>query len=418
MTSIMAFPCQTRWTLRDLGLLAALLTLLTMHMSGYLNWANDNGVLPFKPRDFTVACCGAAFFFIASNRTAWCLSALALLSLPLIRVMDAGLLERFTQTMWGDHPTYVMQLAANALIAAMIAASLATPKGMQIAVIIAVVTILLCTASNLYEWLGMAVYTRIPGRVSGLLVDPNASPIVICLMLGIVLTYSQRFWWNVLLLGISAVGVSLPLSRSGAIIFWIMTISYVLVNFRAHKTGLIAIISVAIPVGGIGLAVLSESAERRGTVRDENAQSRVQALYELDFEKLWSGERAKDLRDGWEAAMEKPVLGHGTGAGNTQWQPHNQIVAIWDDLGIGGVLLFAGLLIHLTVLCAKGGGRGFECLIPLWGYIPFSQVLMETSAYWYCAMACACAVSSRRISIAWMGAKRNPAENPTSGAYA
>ncbi len=418
MTSIMPPSHQTRWTLRDLGLLAALTTLLTLLMSGYLNWANDNGVLPVKPRDLTVACCGAAIFFIASNRTSWCLPALAMLSLPVLRFMDAGLLERFTQTMWGDHPTYVMQLAANAFVAAVIAASLATPKGMQIAVIISVVTILLCTASNLYEWLGMATYTRIPGRVSGWLVDPNASPIVICLLLGIVLTHSLRFWWNMLLLGISAVGVSLPLSRSGAIIFWIMTICYVVVNFRAHKTGLIAIISVAIPVGGIGLAVLSESAERRGTVRDENAQSRVQALYELDFEKLWSGERAKDLRDGWEAAMEKPVFGHGTGAGNTKWQPHNQFVAIWDDLGICGVLLYAGLLIHLSVICAKAGGRGFACLIPLWGYIPFSQVLMETSAYWYCATVCACAVSSRRISITWTAARRNAAETSTSGAYA
>lgn len=418
MTSILTSSCQTRWTLRDLGLLAALLLLLSLLMSGYLNWADDNGVLPVKPRDLTIACCGAAFFFIATSRTTWCLSALALMSMPMIRLLDAGLLERFTKTLWGDHSIYVMQLAANALITAVILASLATPKGMQIAVIISVVTILLCTASNLYEWLGMAVYTRIPGRVSGWLVDPNASPIVMCLLLGIVLTYSQRFWWNLLLLGISAVGVSLPLSRSGAIIFWIMTLCYVLVNFRAHKAGLIAIIAVAIPVGGIGLAVLSESAERRGTVRDENAQSRVQALYELDFEKLWSGERAKDLRDGWEAAMEKPVFGHGTGAGNSPFQPHNQFVAIWDDLGICGVLVYAGLLIHLSVLCTKAGGRGFECLIPLWGFTLFSQTLMETSAYWYCAMVCACAVSSRRISIAWLGARRNQASTPTSDVYA
>ncbi len=407
-----------RWTLRDLGLLASLIVLLAPLMCGYLAWANDNGALPLKPRDLTIACCGAAIFFIATNRTSWCLPALAMLSLPVIRLMDAGFLERFTQTMWGDHPTYVMQLAANALVAAVIATSLATPKGLRIAIIISVVTILLCTASNLYEWLGMAIYTRIPGRVSGWLVDPNASPIIMCLLLGIVLTYSNRFWWNVLLLGISAVGVSLPLSRSGAIIFWIMAISYVLVNFRAHKTGLIAIIAVAIPVGGIGLAVLSESAERRGTVRDENAQSRVQALYELDFEKLWSGERAKDLLDGWEAAMQKPVFGHGTGAGNTQWQPHNQFVAIWDDLGIGGVILFAGLLIYLTSACVKAGGRGFACLIPLWGYIPFSQVLMETSAYWYCATACACAVTARRYSISLLGSQRSPVNNPTSDVYA
>jgi hypothetical protein len=87
-----------------------------------------------------------------------------------------------------------------------------------------------------------------------------------------------------------------------------------------------------------------------GVIANEDVGSRLQAIYDLDFEKIKSPERAKDLQDGWEAVSRAIMFGHGTGAGTNRWQPHNQFVSIWLDIGIFGVVFFAGLLFTLALV--------------------------------------------------------------------
>ena len=45
------------------------------------------------------------------------------------------------------------------------------------------------------------------------------------------------------------------------------------------------------------------------------------------------------------------LWGHGTGAGTSVWKPHNQIVSLWIDIGIPGVLLYIGSLLLMTFRC-------------------------------------------------------------------
>ena len=85
------------------------------------------------------------------------------------------------------------------------------------------------------------------------------------------------------------------------------------------------------------------------------------------------------------------LFGHGTGAGTNQWQPHNQFVSIWLDIGIFGVVFFAGLVFTLAIVSMRQRFRAFFCIIPVLLFIPCSQVLIEAPVYWF-AISVACHV--------------------------
>jgi hypothetical protein len=125
----------------------------------------------------------------------------------------------------------------------------------------------------------------------------------------------------------------------------------------------------------------------------------MKAIWELDFERIKSPERGKDLQDGWEAAGKKPLWGHGTGAGTSIWKPHNQIVSLWIDIGVIGVLLYIGSLLLLTFRCFTHNLRGFYCLVPLWLFVPCSQILIESPHYWFAAAVCCNLVFAGRFRL-------------------
>jgi hypothetical protein len=124
-----------------------------------------------------------------------------------------------------------------------------------------------------------------------------------------------------------------------------------------------------------------------------------------------SQERMKDLHDGWEGVTESPVFGHGTGSASSHWQPHNQWVGIWLDIGVIGPLLFGGTLLFLSARVLMSGGKGLFGLVPLWGFTVFSQNLVETAGYWFCAGVVALVSTQSRFRLAL----RRPTPQPTLG---
>ncbi len=384
-----------QWTTMAIALL-----LLVPMMSEAMPRLFEQGSLPFKPRDYKIGLSLIGLVLVIINRPAICLPALLLLLIPIIRLADAAILERFSvQSVMGDHANYVMSRASDLLVTIVGVGLLFTQHGYRIAVWVAVGTIFVVTGSTIYEWSGHAQWTAVPGRASGFLVDPNAPGIVLGLFLGIVLTLNKSFWWNVALIIVSWVGIALTLSRSGMIGLALIVVVYLIANLRKRGGALILIIAACAPLAIAGVAFLTASTERQGVVKDENATRRVQAIYELDFAKLWSGERAKDLSDGWEAVMKKPMLGHGTGSGTFWWQPHNEFVTLWVELGVAGPLLFFGLLMMLIIGVARSRFRGFYGIVPVLFYIPFSQVMIEWPSYWFAAAVVACVTSPKRYAL-------------------
>lgn len=375
---------------RSRTLTAVAIAMLVPITTCWLSWNYEKAGFFIKPRDFTVGMGALLMILIAANRPTLCWPALLPAFFLLVRVFDAAALERASITELGTHSFYVMIMLSNFLVTLLFLFIPSTERGMETTRWLATATILGCAAANFYEWLGHGSFTRIPGRMSGFLEDPNHSPILICLLLGVLFTVNPNFWWNMAVVGIATAGIAVTLSRSGMAVFAAMVLPYIAIHFRERARGLLIIAAVSIPLAGAGLSMLGESS-RSGIVANDDVDSRMQAIYDLDFEKIKSPERAKDLQDGWEAVSQAILFGHGTGSGSNYWQPHNQIVTIWLDIGIFGMLFFTGFILALLIASMRQRFRAIFCIVPVLLFIPCSQILIETPVYWF-AISVACHV--------------------------
>jgi len=380
-------------------LLLAALALLVPAMTKALYWADGAGVIPFKPRDYTLLTLAAAGVMSLLNKPSICPPAFLMLIVPLLRVLDAAFLQRFTITALGDHSVVVMSLLSNFLVTFTTVLLLSTEPWRRVAMWAAVCTAVLSAGCVYYEWLGFRAFTRIPGRMAGFPDDPNDPPIIITLMLSVIFTLNPRFWWNVVLIGFVSPAIALTLSRSGMAVYSCLMLCYIIGNLRKHFMGMLLLVAISVPLAIGGVAILAQTSTKVGIMTNKDTTDRLKAIYELDFERIKSPERGKDLQDGWEAAGKKPLWGHGTGAGTSIWKPHNQIVSLWIDIGIPGVLLYIGGLLVLTIRCFLVKLRGFYCLVPLWLFIPCSQILVESPHYWFAAAVCCNLVYSGRFRL-------------------
>jgi O-antigen ligase len=195
-------------------------------------------------------------------------------------------------------------------------------------------------------------------------------------MLGIAFALGKSFRFNCLLIATAYVGVGLTYGRSGFIVLTLMSGFYILANARRHLNFLILGAAIAIPLIGVGVAVL-QSQTQRGILQNKDTTDRLEAILNLDLDKLKSPERAKDLADAMEAVLKKPFLGHGTGVSGALWAPHNEYVSLWLELGIPGLVLFIGTLGILCLRSLMMGGRAGYLLFAMIAYTPAGQGRIE-----------------------------------------
>lgn len=416
MPALVPLPAASdRWTTPERILCAIMLAFLVPNFSHAMYCGFEEGWWPLKPRDFNLGLAACAALTILFCKPAFSMMALALLTIPLPRILDAALLRRYEMLEYGGHNVYVFMMISLWVISAVGVLSIGTARGTQMAATVAVTTILACVAANLYEWLGFASWTLIPGRVAGWHLDPNNSPIIICLMLGILFTVQPRFWWNVLWISVATVGVAVTMSRSGMAVFFVMVSLYIAGNMRHHFKGIALIALGGVPLLIAGLGILSASNSSKGIRKNDDNVARMEAIYRLDFEKLKSPERKKDLLDAWEAVGNSPVTGFGMGSGELKWRPHNMIIAHWLDVGIFGVLQYVGGLVVFTLCSLLNRCRAIFCLVPLWLFIPCSQALLETTAYWFTWGVAAYTLFPKRFTLA-LASRDAPAAGRTARA--
>jgi O-antigen ligase len=332
------------------------------------------GLSPLKPILFTLF---AVFVIIASsflNRPRLAPVVFLVLLLPLVRVFDAVVLKRAEFTYAGQTEMDMMRMI---IVLIAILAVLATDDGLKIALGAAILSIFLTTGSEIFEMLGFAKFTSIPGRFSGFNGHPNFPPILLCEMLGIAFALCQNFRFNFLLILVAYVGVGLTYGRSGFVVLTLMSGCYILMNARRNLNFLVICVAITVPLAGIGIAVL-QSQTQKGIIKNKDTTDRMEAILNLDFDKLKSPERAKDVGDAWEAVMKKPFLGHGTGVSGARWAPHNEYVSIWLELGFLGLLLFVGTFGILILRSILTGGKAGYLVFAMFAYTPAGQGRIET----------------------------------------
>lgn len=353
------------------------------------------GISPIKPSLFTFGsvffCIGVALF----NKPKLCLATLGIALLPTVRFFDAAVLRRF-ESSFQDQIT--MDLARMMMVLVAMIAVLSTEKWQKTALWAAVCAMLLTTGSEIYEMLGYATFTSIPGRYAGFNSHPNFPPVLLCEMLGIVFALSKNFKFNCLMIAVAVPGVGLTYGRSGMIVLALVCGAYVLLNARRNMGFLIVVAAVCLPLLGVGMALL-QSGTQKGVMKDKNTADRLEAIYNLDFEKLKSPERVKDVSDAWEAVQRKPVFGHGTGISGTQYAPHNEYVSLWLEMGIPGLILFVGTWLWLITRSVMTGGKAGYLVFALLAYTPVGQGRMEVPHFSLAMVTAACVLWPKRYGF-------------------
>lgn len=360
-----------------------LIALWVPHATSAIGWLNTNGLFPIKPRDYTLGLSALCIGCLLFSRPVIIPAMLALLVCPVVEIAEAAILRRFEVLDLGDHNAFLLNISSSQIVTTIGIFSLASRNGKTTAIHLSLATLAVTVASLVAEVMGVREFTNVPGRPSGFPGDPNNTCILMDLMLSVLFMLETRFWRNILVAAVVAVATTITLSRSGMMLFAALFGSYILVNLRKHFTGLFLAGFATIPAAVLGLSIFAGAVGGDGVVKDRNAQDRFDAIFSMDFEKMKSAEREGVLKDGIEAVTKDPLSGYGTGSGTTFWMPHNQFVSIWLDLGVLGPILFMGVLFFVSAFVLAAGGRGGWALIPAFGFIPFSQVLLFNPAYWY-----------------------------------
>lgn len=369
----------------------------------------DAGLQPIKPILFTVGAVFTCIMVSLVNKPRLCLATLGIALLPAARLFDAAVLRRFDSS-FQDQIT--MDLARMMLVLVAIIAVLSTEKWEKTALWAAICAMLMTTGSEIYEMLGFAKFSSIPGRYAGFNGHPNFPPVLLCEMLGIIFALSKNFRFNCLMIAVALPGVALTYGRSGMVVLALLCGAYVLLNARRNFGFLMILSAVTLPLLSIGTAVL-QSGTHQGVMKDKNTADRLEAIYNLDFEKLKSPERVKDFNDAWEAVLEKPLLGHGTGISGTYYAPHNEYASLWLEVGIPGLTLFIGTWLWLITRSFLTGGRAGYLIFALIAYTPFGQGRIEMPHFSLAMVSAACVLWPRRYQLTLRSLKNAPQAAPS-----
>lgn len=405
MNPIATMPRATGWTrFREWVLVWVCGSMLGALAADAVIGSYNAGITSLKPALFTMASVFLCITVALVNKPRLCLATLGVALLPTMRFLDAAVLRRFDSS-FQDQIT--MDLARMMLVLLAVIAVFSTEKWEKTALWVAVSAMLLTTGSELAEMLGLAKFTSIPGRYAGFNSHPNFPPVLLCEMLGIVFALSKNFRFNCLMIAVAVPGVALTYGRSGMIVLALLCGTYILLNARRNFRFLMLVAAVALPLVGVGMTLL-ESGTHHGAMKDKNTADRLEAIYNLDFDKLKSPERVKDLSDAWEAVLQKPLFGHGTGISGTTLAPHNEYVSLWLEMGIPGLLLFVGTWLWLFIRSVMTGGRAGYLLFALIAYTPFGQGRMEVPHFSVAMVAAACVMWPRRYRLTLRSLKPTP----------
>lgn len=374
--------------------------LLVPQVTGFLQWGSRQGLMPVPPAVYVGAMSLLNIMLLLPRKPFTSHTSLIVILLCIWRLLDA-LTQRYgPPDSFAASTTRISVTLGFALLSILISGVAVRDHALPLCSA-ATVSILVSTGANLAELAGMIKNSSVPGRAAGFIPDANDSAIAIICMLALLLTLQRHFWFSTAMIAIALIGVIPTLSRSGFMILSIVILTFFAQNIRRHSGKILASIGLFIALGIVAVAIISTSSNLRN---DVNVQERLGAIFGGNTSKLESSERMKDFNDGLEGAMLRPLFGHGIGSGSggtlpEQWRPHNQLVSIWIELGLIGAGVYLLIVLIMLWKCLTAPSAALLCSIPVIAFLPFSQTLADTAAYWLLAMVAALRSSSRPVQF-------------------
>ena len=391
---------------------AVFAALTVPYATNFIQWANTNGYFPLRPAIYLVLASITCVTVTLGRRPDFTLTTLCILLFHGLYICENVILHRY------DHPDgkFYPLMTHGAMLLSTLCISwflgvMHRYSSLPILVSAALV-VSICSLTNIAEWFGVHQFTIVLGRAAGFHGDPNNASIAIVLALAVFLTFSKNIWLSFGLIALSFVAVAITLSRSGIIAEILVSASFLIVSYRKKPAAVVQAVAITVPIVIIGIVYMISNMSSE-VLRESDIQDRLGALMGKDSEKMASGERMKDLTDGLHAVRDRPVFGYGVGAGTEKWQPHNQVISIWLDGGIvlGGLYLL--ILGAMTVKVIASRGKGGLCLLAVLIFIPFSQLLHTSLAYWTTCIIVINLTSTRFIALQWSRPEEGTYENST-----
>jgi O-antigen ligase len=361
--------------------------------TGFIGFCFDEGLTKLRPAYYLAGVSAAVTISLGLRRYRPSLTTALLISLLLVRLLDAAILQRIHVLI--DNPASTIAVAFIFSISLSYVAS--DRRLVRICMIgCAISTIFACSLVNSWEWLHPGYFSAAQGRSAGWLENPNDSAMAICFMLGLLLSLRIPAWLTAPAAVMSFLGVYFSLSRTGIILLGAIGLGSLLAVLRR---GLAFSISLSLLITLFGY-LINRTVDFRGLATNTVAER--QALFTGDVNMSLSDDARIELfREGIEGIKAEPAFGYGAGASwGMPFEPHNEYVATWLDSGILGFLLFVAGLFSLTRDCFLRDKQLLIGAVPLALGAFFSHNLLESKSFlfaWICLAGLACSGEKKHL---------------------
>jgi hypothetical protein len=368
--------------------------LFVPYLTGAISYGYGHGWFPIRPVIYLLSMGFACLYACRGRGAMFPKTTLLIMAVLVCRMVDVGVLQRFETPEGNVEMAVSIGSSLFIVLVGAISISVWAQRDSKAIFVASFLTMVIGIVVNLLEFMGYGAFSSVPGRAAGFLVDANDSSIAIVNSLAVCLTLSKSFWKKALMLGAAATGIVPTFSRSGMLVYALICVVFVFLHFRQYTRQIVTMAVSGITLGVVGLGAF------RLTVTDGNAKARMEAIFGGDTKKLGSSERLKDVEDGIAGAMQRPILGHGVGAGSSKWQPHNEFVSLWVEHGIVGAVGIVGIWVFMFFKCLLQKGTGVLMILPHIAFVPFTQMQMETISVFYSALLVAHLTSRSPIRFA------------------
>lgn len=183
--------------------------------------------------------------------------------------------------------------------------------------------------------------------------------VVLCLHQGVQQHGLKKWpWWVMAAMAIISV-TNLSQGRTGFIVLFVALVTFIVINLngRHMKFAFLGLF--------IGAALIYTSSE---IMQQRFEQATTEAKNSAEIQKNSIGGRIYNYKTTVSMFLEKPIIGHGTGAYHTEicrflndpqdcaifnWHPHNQFLFLGAEHGIFGILLYILLISLMYTLALK-----------------------------------------------------------------
>jgi hypothetical protein len=271
---------------------------------------------------------------------------LGILSLPILLMLLSS--HSFERGAYTSQVAVVITFATASVIAL-------RPDLRQTVAAAAFAVVAVATALNLFElFVQNNVWSVAPGRSAGFYVNPNISgEALVGYGLAFLFARSKRLGLvELILLGMVAVGTFATFSRAGILAGLVLLTTAVILRAERKQVPRIIVGSAIVCLVVFGFA----SFVVESLSLSDDALTRIASMVEAGGVGDYGEDRGAAALASLDLALESPLAGAGVGTISQMPEgPHNMFLAVLLEYGIGGLLLYATIIVRLLLLSRRAG---------------------------------------------------------------